>query len=205
MTSLNPVVKSGMGGFPGKREIVARPAANAMHKDMPLRGKIPSAWGMKRPKRRAGRHATVLFADVSGSTKLYEAAGDAIALDTINRMLADMRRATEAAGGRVVKTIGDEVMALFPTAAAAASAASQIQIADRPAADRRRHEARRAHRLPQRPGDPARQRRLRRHGEPGRAPGGAGHQGADHHLRGDRAGARRRATRTACAACTRSR
>ena len=75
-----------------------------------------------------GRHATVLFADVSGSTKLYEAAGDAIALETINRMLADMRRATEQAGGRVVKTIGDEVMALFPSPAAAATAASQIHM-----------------------------------------------------------------------------
>jgi class 3 adenylate cyclase len=75
----------------------------------------------------AGRHATVLFADVSGSTKLYEAAGDAVALETINRMIADMRRATESAGGRVVKTIGDEVMALFPTPESAAVAASQIQ------------------------------------------------------------------------------
>jgi adenylate cyclase len=75
-----------------------------------------------------GRHATVLFADVSGSTKLYEAAGDAVALETINRIIAEMRRATEQAGGRVVKTIGDEVMALFPTPGAAATAASQIQM-----------------------------------------------------------------------------
>src|SRR3977135_2685159 len=75
-----------------------------------------------------GRHATVLFADVSGSTKLYEAAGDAVALETINHMIADMRRATEQAGGRVVKTIGDEVIALFATPAAAATAASQIQM-----------------------------------------------------------------------------
>ena len=75
-----------------------------------------------------GRLATVLFADVSGSTKLYEAAGDAIALETINRIIAEMRRCTEAAGGRVVKTIGDEVMALFSTPEAAASAASQIQM-----------------------------------------------------------------------------
>jgi adenylate cyclase len=75
-----------------------------------------------------GRLATVLFADVSGSTKLYEAAGDVIALETINRIIAEMRRCTEAAGGRVVKTIGDEVMALFSTPEAAASAASQIQM-----------------------------------------------------------------------------
>src|SRR5262245_38868613 len=75
-----------------------------------------------------GRQATVLFADVSGSTRLYEAAGDAIAHETINRMIAEMRRCTEAAGGRVVKTIGDEVMALFATPQAAANAASQMQM-----------------------------------------------------------------------------
>ena len=75
-----------------------------------------------------GRLATVLFADVSGSIKLYEVAGDVIALETINRIIAEMRRCTEAAGGRVVKTIGDEVMALFSTPEAAASAASQIQM-----------------------------------------------------------------------------
>jgi len=76
---------------------------------MPLHGKIRPGMGEENPNE-GGRAATVLFADVSGSTKLYEAAGDAIALETINRMIADMRRATEAAGGRVVKTIGDEVM-----------------------------------------------------------------------------------------------
>ena len=83
---------------------------------------------MEAEEPKEGRQATVLFADVSGSTKLYEAAGDAIASDTINRMIAEMRRCTEAAGGRVVKTIGDEVMALFPTPHAAAGAASQIQL-----------------------------------------------------------------------------
>jgi class 3 adenylate cyclase len=73
------------------------------------------------------RHATVLFADVSESTKLYETAGDAKALEAISGCLAAARTATEAAGGRVVKTIGDEVMALFPQPDAAASAAAEIQ------------------------------------------------------------------------------
>jgi len=84
--------------------------------------------GDEEAREEEGRQATVLFADVSGSTKLYEAAGDVIALETINRIIAEMRRCTEAAGGRVVKTIGDEVMALFSTPEAAASAASQIQM-----------------------------------------------------------------------------
>jgi hypothetical protein len=38
-----------------------------------------------------------------------------------------MRQATEAAGGRVVKTIGDEVMAIFPGPDAAVAAAAEMQ------------------------------------------------------------------------------
>ena len=73
------------------------------------------------------RFGTILFADVSGSTKLYEAAGDAAALEAISACLAAAKRATEASGGRVVKTIGDEVMCVFPAPDAAASAAADMQ------------------------------------------------------------------------------
>ena len=73
------------------------------------------------------RQATVLFADVSGSTRLYETAGDIAALAAISQCLAAMRQATEAAGGRVVKTIGDEVMAIFPGPDAAVAAAAEMQ------------------------------------------------------------------------------
>jgi len=73
------------------------------------------------------RQATVLFADVSGSTRLYETAGDTAALAAITLCLAAMRQATEAAGGRVVKTIGDEVMAIFPGPDAAVAAAAVMQ------------------------------------------------------------------------------
>src|SRR2546427_12852400 len=69
------------------------------------------------------RQTTVLFADVSGSTKLYETAGDAAALTAIGRCIEHMRKAAESTGGRVVKTIGDEIMALFPSPDAAAGAA----------------------------------------------------------------------------------
>src|SRR5205807_10110492 len=57
--------------------------------------------------------ATVLFADVSGSTRLIETAGDAVALKAIARCIERLRKAAESTGGRVVKTIGDEVMVLF--------------------------------------------------------------------------------------------
>ena len=73
------------------------------------------------------RQATVLFADVSGSTRLYETAGDTAALAAITQCLAAMRQATEAAGGRVVKTIGDEVLAIFPGPDAAVAAAAEMQ------------------------------------------------------------------------------
>ena len=66
----------------------------------------------------------VLFADVSGSTRLYETLGDERALATIGRCIALMREVSEAHSGRVVKTIGDEVMSVFAAAAHAAQAAA---------------------------------------------------------------------------------
>src|SRR5258705_13302343 len=69
----------------------------------------------------------VLFADVSGSTKLYETVGDAEALRTIGRCLSLVRLACEGQGGRVVKTIGAEIMAVFPPADTAAGAAAERQ------------------------------------------------------------------------------
>jgi adenylate cyclase len=73
--------------------------------------------------------AAVLFADVSGSTKLYEIAGDAVAHAAIEKCVNLMRDKTVGAKGRVVKTIGDEVMSSFPTADAAADAAIEMQLA----------------------------------------------------------------------------
>jgi len=72
------------------------------------------------------RQSTVLFADVSGSTQLYQAAGDTTAHGAISGYLELMRKAVEGARGRVVKTIGDEVMALFPSADAAVAAAATM-------------------------------------------------------------------------------
>jgi adenylate cyclase len=69
----------------------------------------------------------VLFADVSGSTRLYETVGDAEALATIGRCLGLVTTACEGYAGRVVKTIGDEVMAVFPTGDQAAQAAAEMQ------------------------------------------------------------------------------
>jgi class 3 adenylate cyclase len=69
----------------------------------------------------------VLFADVVGSTELYEALGDVKARDTIADCLTVMKEATEQNSGTVIKTIGDEVMSTFPTADDALNAARSMQ------------------------------------------------------------------------------
>lgn len=70
----------------------------------------------------------VLFADVSGSTKLYEMVGDKAAHAAIDLCVKLFSALTEQHGGRVIKTIGDEVMAIFPDARMAAKAAVDIQL-----------------------------------------------------------------------------
>ncbi|MGB5080194.1 MAG: adenylate/guanylate cyclase domain-containing protein [Burkholderiales bacterium] len=69
----------------------------------------------------------VLFADVSGSTRLYEKLGDARALECVGFCLKIMSEAALGCGGRVVKTIGDELMCVFPTAPAGIQAAADMQ------------------------------------------------------------------------------
>lgn len=70
----------------------------------------------------------VLFADVSGSTKLYETVGDAAAHAAIDLCVKLFANITGEHGGRVIKTIGDEVMAIFPQASDAGRAAVDIQL-----------------------------------------------------------------------------
>ncbi len=69
----------------------------------------------------------ILFADVVGSTHLYEVLGDDRARATVQQCLAVMKQATEHYGGTVIKTMGDEVMSTFPSADDALNAANQMQ------------------------------------------------------------------------------
>jgi len=69
----------------------------------------------------------ILFADVSGSTALYEKLGDQRALAGIEAVLSELRKAIALHRGQVVKTIGDEVMAVFATADGAMQAACDMQ------------------------------------------------------------------------------
>jgi class 3 adenylate cyclase len=73
------------------------------------------------------RPVAILFADVSGSTTLYERLGDRAALKAVEQVIDLLRRAVATYRGRVVKTIGDEVMAVFRDADTALQAASDMQ------------------------------------------------------------------------------
>lgn len=69
----------------------------------------------------------ILFADVVGSTQLYEQLGDEAARAMVHRCLEIMREATESHTGTVIKTMGDEVMSTFSTSDDAMNAAKQMQ------------------------------------------------------------------------------
>jgi class 3 adenylate cyclase len=69
----------------------------------------------------------ILFADVAGSTRLYETLGDRTAKQTINSTLTRMTSVAERYSGVLVKTIGDEILCRFPTAERAVSAAITMQ------------------------------------------------------------------------------
>ena len=78
----------------------------------------------------------VLFADVSGSTRLYEQMGDTGAFGQIKDCLQILTLVTSQHKGWVVKTIGDGMMCAFPDVDSAALAACEMQrhITQRPAA-----------------------------------------------------------------------
>lgn len=69
----------------------------------------------------------ILFADVVGSTQIYDRFGDTKASETVAKCLEIMKASTYKFNGTVIKTIGDEIMATFPTVDEAMGAASQMQ------------------------------------------------------------------------------
>jgi class 3 adenylate cyclase len=73
------------------------------------------------------KELAIIFADVVGSTELYESLGDDDARETVQRCVNCMKECTDEFGGEVIKTMGDEVMSTFPTADDAMNAASQMQ------------------------------------------------------------------------------
>lgn len=69
----------------------------------------------------------IMFTDIRGSTALYEQLGDAKAYRLVRHHFDLLFRVVERAGGVVVKTIGDSVMASFGSSAQGVAAALRIQ------------------------------------------------------------------------------
>jgi len=71
----------------------------------------------------------VLFADICGSTALYETLGDDVARRLISGCISTLVDVLPHHKGRLVKTIGDEVLCAFPNAETAFQAACKMQAA----------------------------------------------------------------------------
>lgn len=71
----------------------------------------------------------ILFADICGSTALYDNLGNDVARPLISRCIATLTEKISAHQGTLIKTIGDEVMATFTSADAALAAACAMQVA----------------------------------------------------------------------------
>jgi class 3 adenylate cyclase len=70
---------------------------------------------------------TFLFTDLKGSTALYERVGDLVAYDLVRQHFHILYEVVAAEAGAVVKTIGDAVMATFPTPDRALAAALRMR------------------------------------------------------------------------------
>jgi class 3 adenylate cyclase len=79
---------------------------------------------------------TFLFTDLKGSTDLYERVGDLVAFDLVRSHFQALNDIVADESGAVVKTIGDAVMATFPTPDRAVAAALRMRDA---MADLNRH------------------------------------------------------------------
>jgi class 3 adenylate cyclase len=74
---------------------------------------------------------TFLFTDLKGSTELYERVGDLVAFDLVKAHFRVLNEIVASEAGAVVKTIGDAVMATFPTPNRAVAAALRMREAMR--------------------------------------------------------------------------
>jgi adenylate cyclase len=70
---------------------------------------------------------TVVFTDLIGSTGVFEAVGNLKATEVVTRLTGWIGEVCVAYGGRVVKTMGDGVLAIFPEGPEAIEAVVEMQ------------------------------------------------------------------------------
>jgi class 3 adenylate cyclase len=83
---------------------------------------------------------TFVFTDLKASTELYERVGDLAAYDMVQAHFGVLGEAVAREGGAVVKTIGDAVMATFPSSDRGMGAVLKMRHAMRELNERRGHE-----------------------------------------------------------------
>ena len=69
---------------------------------------------------------TVLFADLRGSTAMYETLGNSDATAVVTQSIALLAQIVAMHEGRVIKTLGDGLMAMFVSAAKSVAAADEM-------------------------------------------------------------------------------
>ncbi|WP_075184611.1 adenylate/guanylate cyclase domain-containing protein [Teredinibacter haidensis] len=74
-----------------------------------------------------GEHA-VLFADIVGSSNIYQMLGNTRAQREIDRLVSLMIQVVQAHKGQLVKTIGDEIMVIFTEPESAAESAIALNL-----------------------------------------------------------------------------
>ena len=80
------------------------------------------------------RKQFIMFADIAGSSQLFERLGDTEAMHAVERCLKRMRRSIDTFHGHTVQVVGDELLAAFESAENACQAAVDMQqrVADIP-------------------------------------------------------------------------
>src|SRR6056297_1390166 len=72
---------------------------------------------------------TILFADISKSSNIYEYLGDTAAQEIVGKILNLLSELTVTYDGKVIKTVGDAIIATFGTTDAAVESAKSMQLA----------------------------------------------------------------------------
>jgi adenylate cyclase len=74
-----------------------------------------------------GVQTTVVFTDLHGSTAVFEALGNALATEAVTQITAWIGQQCVLRGGRIVKTLGDGVLVMFPDGEHAVNAVVELQ------------------------------------------------------------------------------
>ena len=75
------------------------------------------------------RNLTLLFTDLKGSTALYDREGDLAAYRLVQDHFAALKKVVSTNSGAVIKTMGDAVMAAFPSGESGTAAAVAMMVA----------------------------------------------------------------------------